>query len=350
MNGMLGDLKQLLRACFGPLYEPVRDYVFGPVWGIVAGFMEPGNNLYWLYLFSATVIALFIYLAQVGRHERLSPSGLIRFCLPKAVFAHKSAIIDYKFYVVNPFVYKIITGGAVFGSAAMASKARSLLQSSFGDGPQWEMTAASSVVYTILAIAAHDLGVTLGHILEHKIPFFWEFHKVHHSAEALTPFTNYRNHPVDKTLELFLALFFVGALGGTFQYLYPGGVTQVTVINVSVMFFVYNLIANLRHSHIWLSYGWFINHIISSPAMHQLHHSSEERHFDKNYALVFSFWDYLAGTLYVPREKEEFKLGLFNQEHLAYDSVTSLYLTPIKKAAALIGRWRATPSATAGKL
>ena len=346
---MPSDLKQLLRDCFGPLYEPVRDYVYGPVWGIVAGFMEPENNLYWLYLVSATVIALFIYLAQGGRHERLSPSGFIRFCLPKSVFAHKSAIIDYKFYVINPFVYKIVTGGAVFGSAAMASKARSLLQSSFGDGPQWEMTAASGVVYTILAIAAHDLGVTLGHILEHKIPFFWEFHKVRHSAEALTPFTNYRSHPVDKTLELSLALFFVGALGGTFQYLYPGGVTQVTVINVSVMFFVYNLIANLRHSHIWLSYGWFINHIISSPAMHQLHHSSEERHFDKNYALVFSFRDYLAGTLYVPREKEEFKLGLFNQEHSAYDSVTSLYLTPIKRAAALIGRWRAAASATAGK-
>jgi len=346
---MPSDLKQLLRDCFGPLYEPVRDYVYGPVWGIVVGFMQPENNLYWLYLVSATVIALFIYLAQGGRHERLSPSGFIRFLLPKAVFAHKSAIVDYKFYVVNPFVYKIITGGAIFGSVAIASKVGSLLQSSFGDGPRWEMTAASSVVYTILAIAAHDLGVTLGHFLEHKIPFFWEFHKVHHSAEALTPFTNYRSHPVDKLLEMFFSLLFVGVIGGTFQYLYPGGVIQVTIINVSVMFFVYNLIANLRHSHIWLSYGWFINHIISSPAMHQLHHSSEERHFDKNYALVFSFWDYLAGTLYVPREKEEFKLGLSNQEHLAYDSVSSLYLTPIKKAAALFGRSRATPSVTASK-
>src|SRR5262249_35484476 len=149
--------------------------------------------------------------------------------------------------------YKIITGGAIFGSAAMARYVRSLLQSSFGDGPQWEMNAASRVVYTILANAAHHPRVTMGHFFEYKIPLFWEFRKVHQSAEALTPFTNYRSHSVDKTLELFLALFFVGTLGGTFQYLYPGGVTQVTIINVSVMFFVYNLIANLRHSHIWLS-------------------------------------------------------------------------------------------------
>jgi len=347
---MLGVLKQLLREWFGPLYEPVRDYVFGPAAGTIAGFMEPSNNFYWLYLISAAVIALLIYLSQGGRHGRLSPSGFMRFLLPKAVFAHKSAVIDYKFYVVNPFVYKLITGGAVFGSAGIASKVSSLLESWFDDGPEWEMTATARVVYTFLAIVAHDLGVTMGHFFEHKIPFFWEFHKVHHSAETLTPFTNYRNHPIDKVLEMFFALLFIGALGGTFQYLYPGGVTEVTIINVSVMFFVYNLISNLRHSHIWLSYGWFINHIISSPAMHQIHHSSEKRHHDKNYALVFSFWDYLAGTLYVPRKKEEFKWGLSNQEHLAYDSVTSLYLTPIKKAAALFGRSRSTPSATVSNL
>jgi len=112
---MPSDLKQLLRDWFGPLYKPVRDYVYGPAGGIITGFMEPGNNLYWLYLVSAAVIALLIYLAQGGRQERLSPSGFIRFCLPKSVFTHKSAIIDYKFYVVNPFIYKIITGGAVFG-------------------------------------------------------------------------------------------------------------------------------------------------------------------------------------------------------------------------------------------
>src|SRR5262249_60427234 len=100
----------------------------------------------------------------------------------------------------------------------------------------------------------------------------------------------------------------------------------------------------------WMSFGRIINTIINSPAMRELLHSSEERHFDKNSALDFSIWDCLTGTLYVPSEKEEFKLRLSNREHLAYDSVTSLYLTPIKKAAALIGRWRATPSENVSKL
>ncbi|MCI0390234.1 MAG: sterol desaturase family protein [Acidobacteria bacterium] len=333
-------LKEILRDWFGPLYEPIRDFVYAPAWGLITAFWEPGNGFFWLYMVSSVVIGLIVYLLQCRKYERLSLSGFLQFLLPKAVFTHKSAIIDYKFYVVNAFVYNLVTGGAIFGAAyVIASNLNSLLQSLIGSaGPQWEVSTASRIVYTVLAIMAHDLGVTLGHYLEHKIPFFWEFHKVHHSAEVLTPFTNYRNHPVDKILEMLCASFFVGMLTGTFRYLYPGGVAQFTIINISVMFFVYYLIANLRHSHIWLSYGWRLDHIISSPAMHQLHHSSEKRHFDKNYALVFSFWDYLAGTLYVPKGKEEFNWGLSSQEHLAYNSVWNLYAVPIKKVAALIRR------------
>ena len=31
----------------------------------------------------------------------------------------------------------------------------------------------------------------------HKIPALWEFHKVHHSAEVMTPLTELRQHPVE---------------------------------------------------------------------------------------------------------------------------------------------------------
>ena len=48
---------------------------------------------------------------------------------------------------------------------------------------------------------------------------------------------------------------------------------------------------------------------------------------------MFSFWDYLGGTLYVPREKEDRKLGLTHEEHNEYRSVWALYVLPFKKAA-----------------
>ena len=33
------------------------------------------------------------------------------------------------------------------------------------------------------------------------MPFLWEFHKVHHSAEVLNPITGFRSHPVDQVLD-----------------------------------------------------------------------------------------------------------------------------------------------------
>ena len=41
----------------------------------------------------------------------------------------------------------------------------------------------------------------------HRVPALWEFHKVHHSAEVLTPLTEWRQHP----LELMLFPVVIGA-------------------------------------------------------------------------------------------------------------------------------------------
>ena len=70
-----------------------------------------------------------------------------------------------------------------------------------------------------------------------------------------------------------------------------------------------------------------------SPAQHQIHHSADPRHYDRNMGLVFAFWDWLAGTLYVPEGREEVRFGLADGEHREYDSVGRLYGLPFVKAA-----------------
>jgi len=60
--------------------------------------------------------------------------------------------------------------------------------------------------------------------------------------------------------------------------------------------FLFNALgANLRHSHIWLSFGslerWFI-----SPAQHQIHHSSAEADRDINFGTCLAIWDRLFGS------------------------------------------------------
>ena len=205
-------------------------------------------------------------------------------------------------------------------------------------GAGLEATSAARIVYVGALILAADFGFFAGHYLSHKVPLLWEFHKVHHSATVLNPLTNYRFDPLDRVLlGLFIGIA-TGAVKGGFGFAFPGGISGIAAVNVGVLL-LFNRTANLRHSHVWLSYGWHASHVFSSPAQHQIHHNSEARHIDKNLGLMFSLWDWMAGTLYVPREREHFQLGLTGGEHAEYDSLWRLYARSLAKAGSLlIGR------------
>ena len=342
------ELKDILRDSLGPLYGPFHK-LCSILWSIVL----PGRTteIYWLYLLSALAVGLGVYVWQhsktrglldyVWQHSKtrgLVFNKLREFGLPRSIYAHKSAIVDYKYY----FTFLILRGYLAFGTlvistALIGGYCKSLLQHIFGPvESQLEAGLSARLIYTVLLVLAVDLGYFIAHYLEHKVPFFWEFHKVHHSAEVLTPITNYRLHPMDDFLQGFFMNLFGGTVSGIFGYLFYNGLDKITILNVSVIMLAHYLTANLRHSHIWLSYGWALSHVFYSPAMHQIHHSVVERHVDKNFGLVFSFCDYLAGTLYVPREQEDLKWGLKNQEHTEYSGVSTLLVLPVKKAARLV--------------
>ena len=74
---------------------------------------------------------------------------------------------------------------------------------------------------------------------------------------------------------------------------------------------VWNLaFAHLRHSHVALPFPHWLSHVLVSPHMHQVHHSVEERHHDRNYATVFALWDWIFGSLYIPHPRERFRFGV----------------------------------------
>jgi len=93
----------------------------------------------------------------------------------------------------------------------------------------------------------------------------------------------------------------------------------------------------VRHTHFKLSFGW-LNNVILSPHYHQLHHSTNPKHYDKNFGLMLSVWDRLFGTLMRPEPDESFSFGLANGEHQEYHSLTGLYLLPLVKIYRLIAK------------
>jgi sterol desaturase/sphingolipid hydroxylase (fatty acid hydroxylase superfamily) len=312
--------------------------------------VTPIHRLHWYYLFSFLAIAFVLYLRRKPTDEAFTIKRFLRFWLPRSVYRHRSSLLDLKYYLFNGVFVEVafvtVLIGSFFGFAEVFETAFRALWP--GPDPSLTATPAAQFAYMMAIILAADLGFFIGHYLAHKVPLLWEFHKIHHSAPVLNPLTNYRFHPVDRIpLAMFMGLGTALVKGG-FAFAYPGGIAEMTAVNVGVLL-AFNLSANLRHSHIWLSYGWRLSHVLSSPAQHQIHHGSAPRHIDKNFGLMFSLWDWLAGTLYVPRAHERVQFGLSGAEHEEYDSLWRLYSLPFVKASALL-RGRPAPAREARRL
>lgn len=296
----------------------------------------PEQRIYWVYLASALILAGAIYLFGHARHGRYGGRGLVRFWFPKHIYAHRSARVDYKFFLLNRILFPVFFAPLIVGTVAVSDSTVALLERVTGSpGPGWAPGLPSHLLLTLAFVVTLDAALFIAHYLQHKVPLLWEFHKVHHSAEVLTPITVYRMHPMDDLFSGTLVALFVGVVWGVFSHLHAEGIGVLTVLHVNALLFVYYVAGyNLRHSHVWLSYPRVLSHVFVSPAQHQIHHSRNPRHFDKNLGFIFAFWDYLAGTLYVPRQYEQLDYGLYRDEHREFDTVWRLYALPVRKAAA----------------
>jgi sterol desaturase/sphingolipid hydroxylase (fatty acid hydroxylase superfamily) len=324
---MFSELIGFLKNFLGWLYLPVYKFIY-----IIFPFGSP-TNLNWIFLLSAILIALFFYLRYEDLTERKSLLGFRKYLFPKSIYGHESAIDDYKFYIVNAFFLLKLAAwvGSAWSFFAIADMVRFGMTFMMGSVTASLPTTFDLGLFSVFILLALDFAKWLAHYLEHKVPVLWEFHKVHHSAEVLTPVTNYRLHPVDFIVEQSLIAIMTGIVVGVFSYWFPSGLVEYTIFNMSAFLAIFWLTNYLRHMHIPLSYGRF-NYVFSSPVLHQVHHSSEKRHHDKNFALIFSFWDYFAGTLYIPKAGETYKFGLYGDDPRPFRGLLSLYFAPFRNA------------------
>lgn len=294
----------------------------------------PTNRFYWVFILGAVVLTALVYLLRDGEPGKRSLRGLFRFCFPKDIYLHRSALVDYKYITVNWLVNLLVLGWLFGNISVIALWVSGGLEAVFGAGGAAEASLMARIGFTVLIMLAVDTGLFSAHYLEHRIPVLWEFHNIHHSAAVLTPLTVLRMHPVDIVVNAWAVGLFVGLVKGVFAYSYAAEVSAFSVSELDIGTFVFFLAGyHLRHSHIWLPFPKYIRHVVSSPVLHQIHHSDQPRHFDKNFGRILVVWDWVFGTLYIPAEREAINYGLYKDEHLEYDGVWQLYTLPFKKIA-----------------
>ena len=291
--------------------------------------VNPQKRLFVGYLVSALAIALLL-LCFV---EKTSPKTAIKKIFDKRIWFSKSSLADFKIILINRVVM----------SASAASIVSQLTISTFLYNLLHEQTLIQplafhamsagmvAILFTAFFFIFDDFSRFFVHRLMHKIPFLWAFHQVHHSAETMTPFTIFRTHPIEGVIFILRTSIVQGVVISVFIFLFGSKVDLVTIFGASVGVVIFHSLgSNLRHSHIKIRYPKIAERIFISPGQHQIHHSTEKKHFDKNFGVAFAIWDLMFGSLAFS-EKDSHKFGL-KTKFGSKQSIAHLYVEPFKMA------------------
>lgn len=289
--------------------------------------------LYWPFLVSAAVLALIV--AGSAARGQSGPDQLsfwdhTRQYFSAAVWWHRSARADYRLYFANALILPVMFGVLLFSELHVVNWINAALGKAAVSGERGLEAASigTRVMFTLIFFVAYDLGRFVAHCLLHDISLFWEFHKVHHSAETLTPMTTFRAHPVDLLVMAWVPALITGLATWAFNQFAAIPVSFYSFLGLHILIFAFSFVGTLRHTHVWLSYGPAWSKWLISPAQHQLHHSCEAQHLGCNRGFELAIWDRLYGTLYVPARKETFRMGLGDGTDGQWHTVQRMYLWP----------------------
>jgi len=298
---------------------------------LVGPLFNPQKRIFIGYLFSALLIALVA--AAIANRKSLHQAFATLFA--RKIWLSRSAIADYKILAINQAIMMGI-GPRLISKLAIATLLFEALHVWFNgrvflwpDMPGWAVAG----LFTFCLFILDDGSKYLLHRALHRWPLLWNFHKVHHSAEVLTPLTVYRVHPVEAILFSVRAVIVQAIAIAVFLFFFGDRTTLVSILGANAFLFFFNLAgSNLRHSHVWISYGRLLEHWLISPAQHQIHHSLEERHFDRNFGAVLAIWDRLGGSLAIASsDNKPASFGVDAKEELPH-SLYAIYARPVGDA------------------
>lgn len=199
----------------------------------------------------------------------------------------------FVFAIVISGVYKLL--GVLFSDMGISSRALAIVD--MANWPQWTQLLLFFVVL--------DFVQWFTHVLLHRYPVLWEFHKVHHSVKEMGFAAHLRFHWMENILYKPLKTLGVMVLGG-FE---P---EQAYIVHFAAI-----AIGHFNHSNIKLTYGP-LKYILNNPVMHLYHHAYTipKGSHGVNFGISLSIWDYIFRTNYIPESSGQIKLGFPGDEAL----------------------------------
>lgn len=291
--------------------------------------IDANKRIFGIYLLSAVLLAVPVFYLQ---SKQRSVPTFLHYLFNKKIWWHPSARIDYGLFIVNRLIKALLWAPVVLTMVPIAIGFSDLLEAMFG--PLTPVSTSPVIIiscFTLLLFLLDDLSRFLLHLALHKIPFLWDFHKVHHSAKVLTPMTIYRSHPFESYLYACRMALSQGLAVGVGYYFFGPTLSMFDVLGANIFVFIFNVMgSNLRHSHVKWSWGDKIESWFISPVQHQIHHSDNPKHFDRNLGSALAIWDRWCGTLIKSSQAGRIRFGVGN-DYAGHQSLLQTYWRPFQE-------------------
>jgi sterol desaturase/sphingolipid hydroxylase (fatty acid hydroxylase superfamily) len=304
--------------------------------------LSPGSQLSLTSLACALAIAAaFLSLRHLRRRGHLNPRVLARALFPARILRHASTKADVGYFLFNVFVYGGIFGMAGLSYQFLTNAVIHSLITLFGPvAPSALPELAQRAGVTVVLFLGYELGYWIDHFLKHRIPALWELHKVHHTAEVLTPLTTFRMHPLDTFVFGHILAMTAAVANGLAAYAFGDTSYQYALSGTNIILVAFiHLYVHLQHTHVWIAFRGAVGRVFLSPAHHQIHHSTNPTHFNKNLGSCLALWDWVFGTLHIPaREREKLTFGV-EPAYADAHTMQGEFIAPFGRAFAVMFGW-----------
>jgi sterol desaturase/sphingolipid hydroxylase (fatty acid hydroxylase superfamily) len=242
-----------------------------------------GHTFIWLQIYSTTMFFGLCFIA-----------GLIS-RTPITAKPPADRITDMYYWLMAPTVRMlsrvVVAVLLIAGATILGREVSPALFQGFGPIPK-----QPSWLIAIEILMMMDLSSYWTHRLFHRVPFLWRFHAIHHSATKIRWSTTARVHPINE--------FFNYALG-----VIPAFLLGFPIGMVLAMIPVLAWYAIGAHTDWNPSYGP-LSKVFASPRFHRWHHTMSYEGGNMNFSNVFSLWDWMFGSYYLPKDRMPEVFGL----------------------------------------
>jgi sterol desaturase/sphingolipid hydroxylase (fatty acid hydroxylase superfamily) len=170
---------------------------------------------------------------------------------------------------------------------------------------------------TVVVFVLFDIWMYFWHRLNHRVGFFWRFHRAHHADIEMDTTTALRFHPGELILSTFIRM----------PVLILLGMSSVQLVFFEVLL---NLSTLFHHSNLAVPERWdrLLRIAIVTPNMHRVHHSVNISETNSNYTSLLSVWDRLYRSFQTREDTRLITIGLPQFREAKWQQLWGFLITP----------------------